>query len=1342
MKYNFFIHIILCFTLFTAGLTRSQAQHLSFGHIDKSDGLSNYSVTSIYQDKRGLMWFGTANGINLYNGNSIKTYQKSRSISNGPCDNHVKYIVGNKKDCIFFGTMTGVSAYDLNKEKFSTIFGEGADCLIFNKFLYLAHKNRIFRYDGHEFKPFRELPQECHISSLSIKEDSMLVGTKQNGLYLFHHEKLIHLIPQGNVTSIFCDSYGTCWITNSRDGSGIYIIQNGKIRNIKNYKGKPNILSSNFTHCCCEDKQGNIWIGTINGLTLYDREKNKFVCYTPATSGKGLSYPSIWSLYCDVQGTIWAGTFYGGINYFNPQEQQPYHEYHISIQEKNGLSSGVICRMTEDNENNLWICTEGGGLNKYNRKSHTFKWFRKEDNFLSVSSNNIKAIYYDSLRQELYLGTHLGGLNKLNLRNGKFTHFRHNANNPRSISSDIVLDIIPYKNHLLLATHNGINIFHPGSGQCRPLISNKQDRMVTMSPSQLLLDKTGLLWIVNIRDGVCTYNTESKKLLHYKHDDKTAQSISSNLINSIFEDSRQRIWLCTNDNGIDMYHRSNNSFENFNSAKNGLLSDVVYNICELAPDSLLMTTDKGISIFDCRSQTCTNYANIPLDFLKSNALYRSKDGEIFIGGVSGMISFRPNSLEEPSGTYNLFPDRLIVNDQEIAVDDPSGILSANLSNTDKITLNAKQNLFQIGYAITNYLPFNEDVIYYRLEGFSNQWNLMNEQCIVTYSNLSPGTYTLIAKAQDKSGKTTAESQLKIQVLPPFYRSFWAYLIYTFCITATVFWLLRVYKHRIKLQEMLKYEQQHTDDVEKLTQSKLRFFTNISHEFRTPLTLIISQMEIILHMQSFSPNLHNKLKSVYKNSLQLKELIDELLDFRKQEQGHMYIKVKEHNIVKFLYTTFLAFQEYASQKKITFDFQKTCDSILCWYDEKQMRKVFNNLLSNAFKHTPEGGRITVSIKKRNQEILIEVTDNGDGIRPEDIEKIFDRFYQTEHLSPFSSGTGIGLALTKGIIELHHGHIEVFSEPEEGSTFCIHLKNGNAHFTPEELDNGTPENYAVEQTATTDPEQKPLAVLPAKEKATDYPNAKPYKMLVVEDNDSLRQMLDNVFNPFYEIITAKNGKEALEMVKSDHPDIVISDVLMPMMSGTQLCQAIKRDIETCHIPVVLLTAQTSPEHTIAGFRYGADDYITKPFNVNVLLSRCNSLVNNRIMTREHFSKEPYTAPRILGTSESEDLFLKQLTEMIEQHIDDPDFKVNALTEKMNMARTKLYTRLKLITGETPSEFIMSLRLKKAADMLVSQPQLTISEVADRLGFSTPRYFSKCFKEKYHIIPQEFRKIQSEK
>ena len=400
------------------------------------------------------------------------------------------------------------------------------------------------------------------------------------------------------------------------------------------------------------------------------------------------------------------------------------------------------------------------------------------------------------------------------------------------------------------------------------------------------------------------------------------------------------------------------------------------------------------------------------------------------------------------------------------------------------------------------------------------------------------------------------------------------------------------------------------------------------------------------------------------------------------------------------------------------------------------------MSNAFKHTPEGGRITVSIKKRNQEILIEVTDNGDGIRPEDIEKIFDRFYQTEHLSPFSSGTGIGLALTKGIIELHHGHIEVFSEPEEGSTFCIHLKNGNAHFTPEELDNGTPENYAVEQTATTDPEQKPLAVLPAKEKATDYPNAKPYKMLVVEDNDSLRQMLDNVFNPFYEIITAKNGKEALEMVKSDHPDIVISDVLMPMMSGTQLCQAIKRDIETCHIPVVLLTAQTSPEHTIAGFRYGADDYITKPFNVNVLLSRCNSLVNNRIMTREHFSKEPYTAPRILGTSESEDLFLKQLTEMIEQHIDDPDFKVNALTEKMNMARTKLYTRLKLITGETPSEFIMSLRLKKAADMLVSQPQLTISEVADRLGFSTPRYFSKCFKEKYHIIPQEFRKIQSEK
>ena len=440
-----------------------------------------------------------------------------------------------------------------------------------------------------------------------------------------------------------------------------------------------------------------------------------------------------------------------------------------------------------------------------------------------------------------------------------------------------------------------------------------------------------------------------------------------------------------------------------------------------------------------------------------------------------MISFTQESVKAFKRTYRLFPSRLTVNGKEINVGDESGILSQSLSLTQQITLQPDLHVFNIEYAMTDYIPFNEDALYYRLEGFSEEWIPLNKQNLVTYTNLAPGTYTLSVKAMDKAKETVAESRLRIKVLPPFYRTIGAYLFYLLCASGIVYYLIRNYKRHVKLQESLKYEHKHTEDIEKLNQAKLRFFTNISHEFRTPLTLIIGQMEILLQVRSLAPTVYNKILGVYKNCLQLKELINELLDFRKQEQGYMTIKVSEHNVVDFLYEYYLLFQEYARQRKITFDFLKSSDNIPLWFDAKQIQKVINNLLSNAFKHTQEGGRISMSVKKRNQEVLIEVTDNGTGIAPKDIEKIFDRFYQTDLLDSLSTnpGSGIGLALTKGIIELHHGTIEVFSEPGEGTTFCIHLKCGNEHFTAEQIsgdktDNSLPIKMEIPPQPLTEPD----------------------------------------------------------------------------------------------------------------------------------------------------------------------------------------------------------------------------------------------------------------------------------
>ena len=491
------------------------------------------------------------------------------------------------------------------------------------------------------------------------------------------------------------------------------------------------------------------------------------------------------------------------------------------------------------------------------------------------------------------------------------------------------------------------------------------------------------------------------------------------------------------------------------------------------------------------------------------------------------------------------------------------------------------------------------------------------------------------------------------------------------------------------------------------------------------------------MQTFTPNIYNKILGIYKNSLQLRELITELLDFRKQEQGHMKIKVSRHNLVNFLYENYLLFLEYASSKQINFKFNKQSDDIEVWYDQKQMQKVVNNLLSNALKHTKAEDTISINVSQENHSVIIEIKDTGTGIAAAEIDKIFDRFYQTERLDSLNTGTGtgIGLALTKGIIELHHGTIRVESEPGKGSSFIITLKLGNKHFTDEQI---------VQESTDDSIRQQPETFVPSVEilpdsgwKEEENKRIEDAKMLIVEDNESIKQMLVSIFETFYQVTTASDGEEAMELIQKDMPSIILSDVVMPRMSGTELCKQIKTDFNTCHIPVVLLTARTAVEHNIEGLKIGADDYITKPFNTNLLISRCNNLVNSRRLLQEKFSKQPQAFAQMLATNPMDKEMLDRAMAIIERHLDNTDFNVNIFAREMGMARTNLFTKLKAVTGQTPNDFILSIRLKKGAVMLRNNPELNITEISDRIGFSSSRYFSKCFKEIYHVSPLAYRK-----
>ena len=797
------------------------------------------------------------------------------------------------------------------------------------------------------------------------------------------------------------------------------------------------------------------------------------------------------------------------------------------------------------------------------------------------------------------------------------------------------------------------------------------------------------------------------------------------MITCITEDRHRNLWFSTISSGIDVYYRETGKFENFNSKKNGLGSDCIYAVTESLNGKLLLTTNQGFTLFDYYTKLFYNYDNengFPFTTLNENSLYQCKDGEIFLGGIKGMVSFYEKSLNIPPKPYDIFPVGLWVNGEEVGINDKTGILKSSFYDTSAITLKSDHSVLNLEFAVSNYIAANQHEFVYRLEGFSNGWTKIYKQRTITYTNLSPGDYTLIVKPAGINNVYQPEYRLNITVLPPFYKTIWAYLIYVVITISLLYYIVRTYHGRIKLQESLKYEKQHIRDVEELNQSKLRFFTNISHEFRTPLTVIVGQIEMLLQVQSFPPAIYNKLLNVYKNGLQLRGLISELLDFRKQEQGHMKIKVSRHNLVDFLYENYLLYIEYASTRHIKFYFNKDQDQLEVWYDSRQMQKVINNLLSNAFKYTPEKGSISINISKRGEEAIIEVQDSGKGIKPEEAGKIFERFYQTSNDPENTQGTGIGLALSKGIVELHKGRIEVSSNQTSGTTFTIALKLGNAHFTAEQIETVIVESkFMVEQQVLDD---------------TVKERIKGAKVLIVEDNDSLREMLAGLFEPYYEIITAADGEEGLKEARDRMPDLIISDVVMPKMTGIELCKQIKQDFETCHIPVVLLTARTAIEHTIEGLRIGADDYITKPFNVNLLISRCNNLVNSRIVLQEKFSKQPQTRVQMLATNPMDKDLLDRTVAIIEKNMDNAEFSLNDVIRELCISRTNFFSKMKAITGQTPNDFILTIRLKKAAYLLKNELFLSIAEVADRTGFSSPRYFSRCFKEVYGISPLFYR------
>ncbi len=1316
-------------------------EDVSFSYLGLSDGLSQSSVMAMEQDSLGRIWIGTREGLDVYNGNEIKTFRPIKGDTNSILGFNVRDLRLDN-GFLWINTNEGISKLNLKKQSFEQFPFIGSRTIQpFEGNLLFGTNRGLFELDVNtkNTKLKTDIFNEIAVINYLFKDNAGILWIcSDKGLYKYNPNlKITALILKGIITTIFTDSQKRIWV--GTDGDGVYLLnrQNELIKHFL-HNNNPNSLTNNIVRDIDENTNGNIWIGTFYGLSIVDANDFSIRNFKQSNKKpKSLSHNSIYTILKDRQGTMWIGTYFGAISYFNP-EYNIFKRYIANSLNAEGTSYRVIGKIIEDNRNNLWIATEGGGLDYYNRTTNTFKHYKHIEGHKGLSHNNVKALYLHN-DSTLFIGTHFGGFNILDINSGQFTSYLPDSTKKNAIPSSVVSCIIPFNGNYLLGTQMGVIFFDQKKNTFSHFFKNKEKEAIAgRNIFCLFEDSFGKLWIGTEKQGLTSYDLETKKLVKYYYQGNELNSIGSNKIYTIYEDHKFRLWVGTLGGGLNQYIRDKDKFKSYTHAKDNLPSDFIRGIQESRLGYLWITTSKGLVRFDVDNDKFYNYDlknGFPLEELNEGALYLTNDGEVFVGGINGMISFKEEDVLKRSNDFNLLFSSLYINNVEQIPNTPNSILKEDFAFTKSITLNPEQNVFTINFSACNYIASNQSILQYKLENFNENWINSGSKKSVTYTNLDAGTYTLKLRSLNSIDQNVIdEAKIKIKINPPIYLTWYAYLLYLLIIIGVIIWLNQIYLSKVRLMDKLKIEQREKEQIKDLNQSKLKFFTNISHEFRTPLTLITGTLESLLEDSKTKTRTYRKLLTVNHNAVRLNNLISELLDFRKLEQGFFKLKVCENNLSVFLEEIYHSFVEYAQHNNIDYEFKRPAQSLILWYDIRQMEKVFYNIFANAFKFvSEENGKVTMEVIEQTTFVDIIITDNGPGLPPDDIEKIFDRFYQINNISGKTRGqsSGIGLALCKGIIKEHHGKILVKSKEHFGTAFTIRVLKGNKHFSENELViNSELENKSKESAVTyldaqsLEFDEKVLVA------ADDAPT-----ILIVEDNPDVRKLLKDIFKSSYKLIEAEDGIQGMQLAMDKQPNLIISDVMMPNLSGTELCAKIKRNINTSHIPIILLTARTAMEYKIEGIETGADDYITKPFSTKLLKARVKNLLLNRALIQQRFKQNPLAEVQQITSNSLDQELLKKAREIINEHIDDTEFSVNNFAQEVGLGRTRLYEKIKGVTGQTPNEFILSIRLKKAAELLIKNTELNVSEIAYSTGFSTPRYFSRCFKEYFGISPSKY-------
>lgn len=1343
--------LLICNNAFTVQSRGSE--QISFSSISLNEGLSQSTVFSIAQDNTGNMWFATYDGVNKYNGYHFTAYQHDANNPHSIASDIARVVVTDSKGRVWIGTHTGLSYYNEEKDIFQNYFyttnGIKAQvngiAEIDSTRLLVSTNEKLLIFDiaaGTFSEDEANAPvSRLKASTISRQGDHIYIGTA-SGLYTYSipagELKLFVRSPENRkIQSVLIQSPTRLWV--GTEGSGLYLFnpKTGAVKNYRHQPGNTQSISSNYIRSLALDSQNRLWIGTFNDLNIYHEASDSFVSYSsdPLVQGS-LSQNSVRSIFMDSQGGMWLGTFFGGLNYYHPLKNRFMNIRRIPY--RNSLSDNVVSCMVEDRSGELWIGTNDEGVNHYNPVSgHFVHYTLKEHKPGSISSNNIKTIFPDDDEGKVYIGAHAGGLSILHRATKRIEHL---TTQNSSIPNDDVYAIIPGRSpHTLWI--GTLSTLARMDTRTRSFTVVNREKNGTPLPGQrittLFRDSKQRLWIGG-EEGLRVYAEEADGMLTNARLIQQEEALANAFVHCVYEAPNGIFWIGTR-GGVYSYNERNGEITHYTTL-DGLPNNVIYGILSDSFGHLWMSTNKGLSCLNPATKSFRNFTQA--DGIQSNqfnayAYCRTSTGQMYFGGINGITTFQPETLIDNPYAPPVVLTELRLFNRPVRPDDNTGILVQHISRTRSITLKAQQSAFTLEFVVPNYISGRHNTFAYRLEGYEKEWYYLTEQHAVSYSNLPHGKYLFQVKAANSDGKWHEHpTTLEIIVLPIWYKTWWARTLFVLAAVAFVAFVFRFFLLRKTMENKLAMERMDKEHQEEINQMKMRFFINISHELRTPLTLILAPLQEVINRINDRWT-RNQLDYIRRNANRLLYLVNQLMDYRRAELGVFELHACKGDAHQLIKENFLFYDKLAQQKKIQYHLHSEVEGKELLFDVNYLELIANNLFSNAFKYTGEGKSITVSLREEDNFLVLEVKDTGIGIPIDKQAKIFERFYQVER---DHAGSGIGLSLVQRLVELHHGHIELESRENEGSTFSVYLPQDESLYAANEL-MGEDEEAEVRSYSTnpkdmyfidTDNEEKlPNTSVGSKKRGT---------ILIVEDNREIRHYLREGLSELFNILEAGNGEEALALLEEHETDVVLTDVMMPVMDGIKLCKHIKQNIRTSHIPVIMLSAKNTVKSQLEGLQMGADDYIAKPFTLSVVTTKIQNLMRTRYHMLERYAQSHEVEPEKITFNAMDEAILKRAVLIVEKHMDNISFSADDFAREMGMSRSNLHLKLKAITGESTIDFIRKIRFNEACRLL-QDGRYTVAEVSSMVGFNTPSYFATSFKKYFGCLPTEYIRRQRE-